>query len=317
MRAASAFASSKVSPHITTSAPKPRVRSLLTVGVKRGITITAGMPSRCAWYANPCAWLPADTAITPCLRCASDNCASLFNAPRSLNDAVNCRFSNFRYTSAPVICDSVRECRHGVFSTWPASVAAAARMSPRVMGGWVKGRRLRFGRVAILVGPTLRPLGPYFLCLAKESRQRKASLRSRPLRGYPVLLATAGGQSGPTQGTLWPKAPAAAALLGDFEGKSTASRRGCRSPIGDAAAVRCGSGAVPGALSEARGAAPAAIGRVSRTARCCCAAQGQPRQRPASFGRLFFGDFLLAKQKKVTCRRATPGMPSGPSVRPQ
>jgi hypothetical protein len=27
-------------------------------------------------------------------------------------------------------------------------------------------------------------------------------------------------------------------------------------------------------------------------------------------GRLFFGDFLLAKQKKVTCRRATPGQPA-------
>jgi len=35
------------------------------------------------------------------------------------------------------------------------------------------------------------------------------------------------------------------------------------------------------------------------------AAQG-PRQP----GRLFFGDFLLAKQKKVTCRRATPGQPN-------
>ncbi|CAN5174669.1 hypothetical protein BH10PSE16_BH10PSE16_07270 [soil metagenome] len=29
--------------------------------------------------------------------------------------------------------------------------------------------------------------------------------------------------------------------------------------------------------------------------------------RPQAAGRLFFGDFLLAKQKKVTCRRATPG----------
>ena len=28
---------------------------------------------------------------------------------------------------------------------------------------------------------------------------------------------------------------------------------------------------------------------------------------PGQSGRLFFGDFLLAKQKKVTCRRATPG----------
>ncbi len=36
----------------------------------------------------------------------------------------------------------------------------------------------------------------------------------------------------------------------------------------------------------------------------CPAAQ---RRGPGPSGRLFFGDFLLAKQKKVTCRRATPG----------
>ncbi|MEO8020834.1 hypothetical protein, partial [Polaromonas sp.] len=29
---------------------------------------------------------------------------------------------------------------------------------------------------------------------------------------------------------------------------------------------------------------------------------------PGPSGRLFFGDFLLATQKKVTCRRATPGL---------
>ena len=39
------------------------------------------------------------------------------------------------------------------------------------------------------------------------------------------------------------------------------------------------------------------------TAGCPGAKRRGRRQR----GRLFFGDFLLAKQKKVTCRRATPG----------
>ncbi|MEO8013782.1 MAG: hypothetical protein ABI642_06530, partial [Polaromonas sp.] len=34
---------------------------------------------------------------------------------------------------------------------------------------------------------------------------------------------------------------------------------------------------------------------------------GAKRRGPRPSGRLFFGDFLLAKQKKVTCRRATPG----------
>ncbi len=37
----------------------------------------------------------------------------------------------------------------------------------------------------------------------------------------------------------------------------------------------------------------------------CPAAQ---RRGPRPSGRLFFGDFLLATQKKVTCRRATPGL---------
>jgi hypothetical protein len=32
-------------------------------------------------------------------------------------------------------------------------------------------------------------------------------------------------------------------------------------------------------------------------------------------GRLFFGDFLLARQKKVTCRRATPGLWAYPTTR--
>jgi hypothetical protein len=34
------------------------------------------------------------------------------------------------------------------------------------------------------------------------------------------------------------------------------------------------------------------------------------RRGPGPSGRLFFGDFLLATQKKVTCRRATPGQRS-------
>jgi hypothetical protein len=43
-----ARASSSVSPCSTTSAPKLLVRSTFTPGVKRGITITARRPSRCA-----------------------------------------------------------------------------------------------------------------------------------------------------------------------------------------------------------------------------------------------------------------------------
>jgi hypothetical protein len=42
---------------------------------------------------------------------------------------------------------------------------------------------------------------------------------------------------------------------------------------------------------------------------------GAKRRGRRNQGRLFFGDFLLAKQKKVTCRRATPGQqPSAKST---
>jgi len=48
-----------------------------------------------------------------------------------LKDAVNCRFSNLRYSSQPVRRDSVRERRNGVRSTAPWMLAAAARMASR------------------------------------------------------------------------------------------------------------------------------------------------------------------------------------------
>ena len=50
----------------------------------------------------------------PLARASSMTCSSLFKAPRSLNEAVNCRFSNFKYTCAPVKRDSVSEYRQGV-----------------------------------------------------------------------------------------------------------------------------------------------------------------------------------------------------------
>jgi hypothetical protein len=61
--------------------------------------------------------LPAEHAITPFFALAASSETSLFNAPRSLKDAVNWWFSNLRYTSAPVISESVRECRNGVSIT--------------------------------------------------------------------------------------------------------------------------------------------------------------------------------------------------------
>src|ERR1041385_7668846 len=87
------------------------------------------MPRRRAWYATPCAWLPAEQAITPRFFSSALSEESLLNAPRSLNDAVNWWFSNLSQTSAPVISESVRECRNGVRMTCPSIVCAAFSMS--------------------------------------------------------------------------------------------------------------------------------------------------------------------------------------------
>jgi hypothetical protein len=67
----------------------------------------------------------------------------------------------------------------------------------------------------------------HFLCLAKESNQRKARPRSRPLRGCPALLRPAGRRPNSHDraaratcfGQRAPETPAALALLGVFEGR--------------------------------------------------------------------------------------------------
>ncbi len=68
-------------------------------------------------------------AMTPRRRSLSASVSSLLSAPRSLNEAVYCRFSNFSHSSQPVSADSVRLRRQGVRSTAPAMRAAAARTS--------------------------------------------------------------------------------------------------------------------------------------------------------------------------------------------
>src|SRR5690242_4991689 len=76
-------------------------------------------------------------AITPRLRSSASSCSSVFSAPRSLNDAVNCRFSNLIQTSALAMRDRVSLRRQGVRTTSPAMRPAAARTSSRVTGRWV------------------------------------------------------------------------------------------------------------------------------------------------------------------------------------
>jgi hypothetical protein len=68
-------------------------------------------------------------ATTPLARSASVSWSSLLSAPRSLNEATNCRFSNFTTTVQPRTWDSVRDTALGVRSTDPAMRSAAAATS--------------------------------------------------------------------------------------------------------------------------------------------------------------------------------------------
>ena len=74
---ARARAPSYESPASSTSAPSRSTASTLMRGAVSGMTISARMPSRRAASATPCAWLPADDAITPRARSSGPSEASL------------------------------------------------------------------------------------------------------------------------------------------------------------------------------------------------------------------------------------------------
>ena len=75
-------------------------------------------------------------AMTPRFFSASVSCSSVFSAPRSLNEAVNCRFSNFTQTSALAMRESVSLRRQGVCTTASPMRAAAYSTSSRVTGSF-------------------------------------------------------------------------------------------------------------------------------------------------------------------------------------
>jgi hypothetical protein len=89
-------------------------------GAASGITIVALMPRRVAWYATPCAWLPADAQITPRARSAASRVMSLLQAPRSLNEPVCCMYSRFVKTVQPHNAESVLDSRQVVLMTAPS-----------------------------------------------------------------------------------------------------------------------------------------------------------------------------------------------------
>src|SRR5262245_35128755 len=72
-------------------------------------------------------------AMTPALASAGDRLRSLLQAPRSLNEPVNCWFSSLSTTAATPVAVARRGAETaGVRTTWPAMVSAAARMSSMV-----------------------------------------------------------------------------------------------------------------------------------------------------------------------------------------
>ena len=75
---------------------------ILIKGVVLGITITALMPILLAPSATPCAWLPAEAAITPLDFSSSFNLLKRLYAPLSLNEKTGCKSSRFSQIDAYV-----------------------------------------------------------------------------------------------------------------------------------------------------------------------------------------------------------------------
>src|SRR6187397_1000573 len=73
---ACAAASPRVSPWLTTVAPRATTASRFTWGEQAGMTIVAWHPARRAAYATDCAWLPVEQVTIPLARSASVSSAA-------------------------------------------------------------------------------------------------------------------------------------------------------------------------------------------------------------------------------------------------
>src|SRR5574340_292139 len=97
-----------IAPSKITFAPYDLVAETLAGEAVTGITIVQGIFSSDDAYATPCAWFPADAAITHFFFSSFERLAILAYAPLNLNEPVFCRHSDFRYTLEPVI--TLNEC---------------------------------------------------------------------------------------------------------------------------------------------------------------------------------------------------------------
>ena len=77
---------------------------------------------------------PADAATRPRARRSLGSERTLFNAPRTLNEPVRCRFSSLRNTSVPELSLNVCEKTVGVRRMYGETRTAAARRCARAVG---------------------------------------------------------------------------------------------------------------------------------------------------------------------------------------
>ena len=99
--AAASRASNRCPPAWMTSAPYDRQLFTLVSGAISGMTTVTGTSERGPWNASARAWLPAEAAITPALRCASSSWAMTLAPPRSLKEPVTCSYSFLVNSSMP------------------------------------------------------------------------------------------------------------------------------------------------------------------------------------------------------------------------
>src|SRR3569832_1072198 len=110
------MAASKSLPSRRIRAPYERVASCLAREARSGITIVEAIPSVRAASATPCAWFPAEAAITPRRRSSGERWERQLKAPRILNEPVFWRFSSLRKTGTPARRLSERDGTIGVRS---------------------------------------------------------------------------------------------------------------------------------------------------------------------------------------------------------
>src|SRR5690606_14757701 len=118
--------SSRLLPLRSTLAPYPAAASCFPGETQTGMTMVAGIPAIPAATATPCAWLPAEAAITPMGPIESFRDRIRFVAPLTLQDPAFCIVSSLRYTPAPVLSENVGEYNRGVRMIFPGSGAAAS-----------------------------------------------------------------------------------------------------------------------------------------------------------------------------------------------